>query len=174
MPHGTTGTGPPARHVKAWASAAEKRSLATRPSLLKEGRSNWRALNDDPIFQTLLARELCETRAPELTLAYKNLVWMAPGFRQVSRQGRPRLTNQVCALFVVRNKGSLVDGHPQMLPKALVVYAEYGGTRQVFAVPTDVQDASAFAGAIAQSNSGIWVTRPPGRTPREASPASSS
>lgn len=161
MPRRATDAIPSARHVRAWAGAAEKRSLAALPPLLKEGRANWRAANDDPVFQTCLAQELCDTRSVDMTPAYKNLVWMVPGFRQVTRQEHSHLTRQVCVLFVVRGKGSVAEGGPQMLPKALMVYAEHGGTRKVFAVPTDVQDASAFAGATAHTDSGVWVSRSP-------------
>jgi hypothetical protein len=86
---------------------------------------------------------------------------MVPGFRQVTRLKRRHLTKQVCVLFVVRDKGSVAEGRPQMLPKALMIYAEHGGTRKVFSVPTDVQDASAFAAAKAHTSSGVWVSRSP-------------
>ncbi|WP_374562405.1 hypothetical protein [Ideonella sp.] len=149
------------RHVEAWASAAERRSLDVPPAMLKEGRANWRAVKVDPAFQARLAQELCDTRSAELTTAFKNLVWMVPGFRQFTRQGRHVLTNRVGVVFVVRSKGSVAPGHPQMLPASLLVYADHGGARKIFAVPTDVQDASLFASATAQTNSGIWVRRPP-------------
>lgn len=163
MPRRAAEISPLLRQVNAWSSVTEKRSLAVPAALRKEGRANWRAVKDDPVFQTRLAQELCDTRAAELTHAYSNLVWMVPGFRQVTRHGNHHLKNQVCALFVVRDKGSVADGHPQMLPVVLLLYADHGGARKIFAVPTDVQDASLFAGARAHTDSGIWVSRPPWR-----------
>jgi len=149
------------RHARQWAGATEKRSLAMPQALLKQGRDNWRALKANPALQASLAQELCDTRAPELTLGYRNLVWMVPGFRQSTRKDRRRLTNQVCVLFVVRNKGSLPDGHTQMLPVSLLIYADHGGSRKIFAVPTDVQDSADFACATAHADSGVWVSRAP-------------
>lgn len=164
MPDKAADAGPRARRFKAWARATEQRSLTMPAALLETGRANWQAVEGDPAFQTRLAQELCDTRAPELTLAYRNLVWMLPGFRQATRKGRRQLTEQVCVLFVVRNKGSVADKHPQALPEQLLVYADWDGSRKLFAVPTDVQDATAFAGAKAHgAGAGVWIERPPWR-----------
>lgn len=146
-------------YVRQWAAEVERRSLAAPADLLRQGRSNWRSIADDPAAQARLAKELCVTRSPELTLAYRNLVWLLPGFRQVTRAGRRKLTSEICVVLVVRNKGSVPDGHRQHLPAALLTYAAHDGERKLFAVPTDVQDAAEFATATAHSDSGVWVRR---------------
>lgn len=142
-----------------WADRVEQRSLVVPKPLLKLGQAHWRAAKADLHFHAQLVREACETRAPELTLAYRNLVWMVPGFRQRERAGKLRLTGELCVVFVVRDKGSVASEAKEALPRWLTTYADRDGERQLFAIPTDVQDVTAFHQAAAHTRSGVWVHR---------------
>lgn len=144
-----------------WASGMERRSLASPGALVKQGRAHWQATKADRQLQARLAREICETRAADLTLAYRNLVWVVAGFRKRRSGASHRMTNELCVVFVVRRKGSVDPAHAQCLPRWLLTYAEHEGQRKLFAVPTDVQDVRDYSCGTAQARSGIWVDRPP-------------
>lgn len=108
-------------------------------------------------FLVELAREITLTRGAELTLAYRNLVWVVPGFRKKQRADKARITSEVCVIFVVRRKGSIEAGDPQHLPRWLITFADRHGERKPYALPTDVQDAALYHGAGAHSDSAVWV-----------------
>jgi hypothetical protein len=146
---------PPSR--TAWSARTEAQSLALPADLLRQARANTRKAATDVAFLAGLAREIALTRGAELTLAYRNLVWVLPGFRKRQQAGRTRIDNLVCVVFVVKRKGGVAPGAEQHLPAWLLTFADREGERQVFALPTDVQDAADFHGAQVQSDSGVWV-----------------
>jgi hypothetical protein len=156
-----TGTGHPRSHRApsraAWCSRAEEHSLATSTALLREARANTRRVVTNPGFLAALAREVALARGPELTLAYRNLVSMMPGFRKKQGARGTRVTSELCVVFVVRRKTGIASEHPQHLPRWLITFAEHEGVRKPFALPTDVQDAGGFCGARAHSASAVWV-----------------
>lgn len=144
----------------AWSQRTERRSLALDPALLREARANTRAVRDDVAFLATLAREITLTRGPELTLAFRSLVWVLPGFRTRRGARGRRVTSELCIVFVVRRKRPLAAGAPQHLPRWLVTFAEHAGVRKPFALPTDVQEATDYHQARAHGDSGVWVQRP--------------
>lgn len=107
-----------------------------------------------------LARELAVTRCAELTRAYRSLVWVSPGFRR-RRGGRrgQRVLGEVCVVLVVRRKRVIPAGSRDCLPRWLLVYAERGGVRLPFALPTDVQEAADYRAAVAHADNGVWLQR---------------
>ena len=154
----------------AWARRTEAQSLKLPAALLKEARANTRAAAGDVGFLATLAREVALSRGHELTLAFGNLVWVLPGFRKkrvlwraddprvdAKAAPRPRITSELCVVFVVRRKGSVAEGHAQHLPRWLITFAERHGQRMPFALPTDVQDASEFHAARAHAQSAVSV-----------------
>lgn len=149
---------PPSR--TAWSSRVEARSLEVTPLLMAEAIANTGRIAGDVAFLAGLAREVAQTRAAELTRAYRQLVWVLPGFRRKQRDGRTVASNEVCVIFVVRRKAVMDPEHAQHLPRWLVTFAEHEGRRQPFALPTDVQDASGYAGATAHTAHGVWTRRP--------------
>lgn len=110
--------------------------------------------------QIQLAREVVITRAAELTLAYRNLVMVTAGFRsRRASSGLHEVHDEVCILFVVKRKwsdpGQAVRG--QVLPRHLLTFGNVDGQRVLFAVPTDVQPARWFVGAVARADSAVAV-----------------
>jgi hypothetical protein len=140
-----------------WSRRVESQSLAPPDELLREARANTRREAGDVVFLAALAREIALARGAELTLAYRNLVLVLPGFRKKLRAGRSRVTGEVCVVFVVRRKGGVEAGHPQHLPAWLITFADRNGVRRPYALPTDVQDAADYHGATAHSDSAVWV-----------------
>ncbi len=149
--------GPKAPSRAAWSGRAEQHALTLPAALLREARANTRQVASSPAFLAALAREVALTRGPELTLAYRNLVSVMPGFRKKQGARGPRVTSDCCVLFIVRRKGDMDPDNPQHLPRWLVTFAEHDGVRKPFALPTDVQDAGSFHGARAHADSGVWV-----------------
>ena len=147
------------RSRAAWSRRVESQSLTIPAALLREARANTKHVSKDVAFLWALAREIALTRGRELTLAHRSLVWMMPGFR--TRQGArgARVTSELCIVFVVRRKRTLDPRSPEHLPRSLITYAEHGGRRQPFAIPTDVQDVSAYHRAFAQADGAVWTDR---------------
>lgn len=148
----------------AWATRAERTALELHPSLLREARANSRALGCDLPFLMGLAREVALARGPELTLAYKNVVMVQPGFKKRRRRGVEQLTRTPCVIFVVRKKltvDTAARDPAQHLPPWLVAFADHGGRRLPFALPTDVQPQTLFKSARAHGGGSVWL-QPPG------------
>ena len=126
---------------------------------MREARANTRRVAGDVSFLWTIAREITLTRGPELTLAYRSVVWVMPGFR--TRQGArgTRVTSELCIVFVVRHKRSLDPQAPEHLPRWLLTFADHEGHREPFAIPTDVQDASTYHRALAQVDGAVWTDR---------------
>lgn len=161
-PAGVTST--PAQQRRDWSARTEQSSLRLSPTLLAQAQANSRALQDTSLL-ALLANELALTRGPELTLAYRSVVMVSAGFKKTQHRGSHRLTLAPCVVFIVRRKwsaGQTDAGHAQHLPRWLVAYAEHGGERQPFALLTDVQEETAFSGALAHGHGATW-TEPPDR-----------
>jgi len=134
------------------------------PGLLEQAQANSRTLTD-AAFLMGLAREIALARGPELTLAYRSVVMVQPGFRK-SREAdvEHSLQREPCVIFVVRRKwlgGQHAAGDAQCLPRWLVTFAEHDGQRLPFALATDVQEASGFSGAQAHGAAAMWL-QPPG------------
>ncbi|BFO55386.1 hypothetical protein [Acidovorax sacchari] len=113
--------------------------------------------------QMQLAREIVTTRAAELCLAYRNLIMVTAGLR--SRQGRngwQEVHDETCILLVVKRKwrSSIPEARGQMLPRHLLTFGDVDGQRVLLAIPTDVQPARWFAGAVARSASAVNVEDP--------------
>jgi hypothetical protein len=107
-----------------------------------------------------LVQEIIATRTPELTLAYRNVVMLAAGFK-ASRDanGIEHLHPVPCVIFVVKHKWlSDHDGPPQqLLPARLLTYGTVAGKQQLYAIPTDVQLAQGFIGGRAFADSCVSI-----------------
>jgi hypothetical protein len=152
---------PPSRN---WARDTEAQSLALHPAVLEQAIENSRTLADDATRMEL-AREIVLARGPELTLAYRSVVMVQPGYRKTrGEDGREQLTREPCVVFVVRRKWApsrTAQGDRQCLPQWLITFADHAGQRLPFAVPTDVQEMAGFRGARAHGPGSVWV-EPPG------------
>jgi hypothetical protein len=80
-----------ARHE--WSRRVERSALELHPGLLAEARANSRKLAD-LAFLLGLAREIALARGPELTLAYRNVVMVQPGFKKERQGDRDQLTRE--------------------------------------------------------------------------------
>ncbi|MGS0758617.1 hypothetical protein ACVBEH_30145, partial [Roseateles sp. GG27B] len=83
------------------------------------------------------------------------VVMVSAGFKKTQHQGTHRLTLAPCVVFIVRRKWTAEQtdaSHAQHLPRWLVVYAEHNSERRPFALPTDVQEETAFIDAVAQGH----------------------
>ncbi|WP_020424807.1 hypothetical protein [Paracidovorax oryzae] len=113
--------------------------------------------------QMQLAREIVTTRAAELCLAYRNLIMVTAGLRsRLGRNGRQEVHDETCILLVVKRKwrSSIPEARGQMLPRHLLTFGDVDGQRVLLAIPTDVQPARWFAGAVARGASAINVEDP--------------
>jgi len=125
---------------RAWSAHAERLALDGRAPQLSEAKRNYRLI-DDRALKLQLAREIAQTRAPELTLGYRNLVGVVAGFKRKSNKlGKAALTREPCVIFIVRSKWrSKTTGGDQRLPSHVTAFADWQGRRRMVAVPTDVQ-----------------------------------
>jgi len=114
-----------------------------RKKLLDQARRNAEEAASDPGFLFALADEVARTRRAELVRAYRAVVGVMPGFGNTRATSRRPAADDArpCVIFVVRRKRAMPSGHAQHLPRWLVTYADRGGRRLPFALPTDVQDA---------------------------------
>lgn len=123
-----------------------------------------------PAAGMALVREIVETRAAELTLAYRNVVMVTAGYRtRADANGHEHLHPEPCVIFVVRRKWARpVDGPaPQCLPARLLVHGGSGRARRLYAVPTDVQPADGWIGARVHASACVRLddADPPFRLP---------
>jgi len=153
-------TAAPSSATRAWARSAEQASLNPPAADLTAALRAFKALRD-PALQMRLAREAARTRAAELTLAYRNVVMVCAGYkRKRTRNGQERRQPLPCIVFVVRQKwppGSRGPTDAQHLPAGLLTYADIEGQRVLVAIPTDVQDASAYAGARSEARRAVYL-----------------
>jgi hypothetical protein len=103
---------------------------------------------------------VAQTRGAELTLAYRNVVAVAAGFRRRRTAEGSQLGRTPCVVFIVKRKldqQALPTSDPQHLPRWLLTHTELDGQRVVVALPTDVQRADGFSGAQAHARQGgVW------------------
>lgn len=147
-----------ANERRTWSRHTEASALRAHDPLLDEATRAFDRL--DPALKLTLAREIALTRGPELTLAYRNLVMVASGFRvRRTDAGIEARTAEACVLFVVRTKShpDRIRDPRQILPARLLAHATVDGVRTLVAVPTDVQHERAYAGATPQSDCSITV-----------------
>lgn len=141
-----------------WAAAAEAASLDLPLATLRQARLAFRKLA--PGAQLRLAQEAAEARGPDFTRAIRNVVALTAGLKRCKdRQGRERLLEQPCVIFIVRNKWSASGAGPaaQQLPHELLSHADVDGQRVLCAIPTDVQTAEPLAQVRVQARTGVDV-----------------
>ena len=131
----------------------ERASITIRDTEMDAAIARFAGLAD--IAQQMsLALEIASTRQAELTIAYRNVVSVAAGFRQ---HGDAQLTLEPCVIFVVRKKWLARRRVQQALPRHLLTYADLGGVRKVVAVPTDVQVEPLYLHIRPQGASAVTV-----------------
>ena len=99
--------------------------------------------------QMSVVREVVVTRAAELVRAYRNVIDVGYGFRR-RRSQRLRghqIVRTPCVRFIVKRKWAkgAEDNPEAKIPARLFAYCCVGRERRLCAVPTDVEDARAFA-----------------------------
>lgn len=132
-------------------------ALRTDDALLSEARANSEAASQDVAFLFGLAREICRTRAPELLGANRDVVTLAPGFRQRGTGAARAVTSEVCIVLVVREKRALPVESPARLPSWLVTFADRGAVRLPFAIPIDVQDSRSYHRSVPHGDRRVSV-----------------
>ena len=149
---------------RAWSRRVEQDSLRHSDQTIKAARKVWRSLKGDT-RRFDLVDEVALDRGPELTLAYRNVILVAAGFRRTtSNVGRSVLTKQPCVVFVVKAKwlsdlGREVD--PQRLPSCLLAHVSLDGRRVRCAVPTDVQAQDSYLETRSMGNSILRIGNGP-------------
>ena len=147
----------------AWSRAMEARALQVPGDQLKGAIANWHHMGDQA-QQLALVRENAQTRGPELTLAYRNVVHVTSGYRKRrSRSGAERLVAEPCVVFVVRKKwaqGERAADDLQRLPAHLMAWASIDGQRVLCALPTDVQPEADLFGVRPRGASMGWTDEP--------------
>jgi hypothetical protein len=149
---------------RSWSVATEHYSMAHPQRLMDDAIAAYAAI-DDAGVQLQLADEIAVTRGPELTLAYRNVVMVAAGYRTCRDPVAPavdgeRVVRQPCVLFIVRRKwkkSARVRDVLQRLPPRLLAFVDWQGRRLLCAVPTDVQVQSGFEGATVMGNRALHV-----------------
>lgn len=136
-----------------WMALIEAGTRRWVPGNLKEASRAFDRLLT-PAQQLAVVREVVETRAVELALAYRNVIDVSFGYRRrrTGRPGRYRIVRTPCVRFIVRDKWtSRGEERPGWkIPERLFAYCWVDGERRLCAVPTDVEDARAYAGIRAQ------------------------
>lgn len=150
-------TGANLRH---WMALTEMSTRCWIPGDLKQASRVFDHLLT-PAKQMSVVREVVETRAAELVRAYRNVIDVGFGYRRrrSQRSGGYQIVRTPCVRFVVRRKwaGRTEEDPERKIPERLFAYCWVGGERRLCAVPTDVEDARAFAVPRSQAG-GIEVT----------------
>lgn len=145
-----------------WLRAVETASTQRSHPQELEAADRFEALTSSALKMALV-REIVATRASELTLAYRNVVMVAAGYKsRCSPSGIHELYPEPCVIFVVKRKwapGSKGQAG-QLLPQRLLTIAGTQGDRKLYAVPTDVQPARWFYGGAARAASCVLVDDP--------------
>jgi len=160
--------GRPGAARAAWVRGTEAASLQRNTALEQAAAQRWAAL-ELPSQRMALVREIVATRAPELTLAYRNVVAVVAGYKaREGASGAEELHPEPCVIFITKRKwkpGQAGDPE-QRLPTQLLTYgpapAQPGQApgRCMYAVPTDVQLAARHAGARARASAAVRVSDP--------------
>jgi hypothetical protein len=149
-----------------WLQQTEAASLRRDGSIEAAAARRWDALGS-PALRMALVREIVATRAAELTLAYRNVVSLAAGFRtRRAADGTEELHPEPCVIFMTKLKWDPgeVGEAAQRLPKALLTFGPdptapaNSPARVCYAVPTDVQLAQRLAGARAHARASVKVS----------------
>lgn len=147
---------------RAWARSTEQASLAQQGLDIAAARRQFRQL--DAAAQFALAREIALCRAAELTLAYRNLVMVAAGYKYKRRSdGGERRLALPCVVLVVKAKWSPAEEQRhrddlQRLPAELLVFETLADGRRVLcAMPTDVRLEAHYSGAQAHTDRAVAV-----------------
>ena len=155
------------KKTRAWSRRVESDSLRHSELAMKAALKNWRALKGD-LRQFELVDEVAQDRGPELTLAYRNVIMLAAGFRRrTTRNGRPLRTREPCVVFVVETKWADEQNHEgdlQKIPRYLLAHATVDGVRVRCAVPTDVQPQASFQDVQTRGNAILMVGSGPDAT----------
>ena len=135
-----------------WTRLTEEASLRRTDPGLAEATRRWDEL---PVAARMaLAREIAEVRGRELTLAYRNVVAVAAGFRaRLNERGEEELHPQPCVVFVVKRKwrAGRDEDPAQRLPDRMLTYgpAPRGGeTRVRYAAPEAAAGGEAGAAIV--------------------------
>lgn len=150
------------RPRREWLRDVESASLTRRHPEEAEAAARFDAL-ESPSRKMALVREIVATRAAELTLAYRNVVMVTAGFKsRRSADGVDEVHPRPCVIFVVKRKWAPDAEGPreQALPSRLLCFGGDGAERRLYAVPTDVQLAAEFHGAVARTASCVLVDDP--------------
>jgi hypothetical protein len=154
---GSTTRGASLRH---WMALTEASTRSWAPGDIKQARRVFDHLLT-PAEQMSVVREVVETRATELVRAYRNIIDVGFGFRRRRRRrsGEYQIVTTPCVHFVVKRKWAAgTEESPEgKIPERLFAYCWIGRERRLCAVPTDVEDARAFAMALPQTDN-IEVT----------------
>ena len=148
---------------RAWSRRVEAASLSSREAV-PAGAVRQFDRDLTAAEQMQLVREIVDTRAAELTLAFRNVVMVLAGQKLRSRcDGREQLLRKPCVVLVVRDKWDRTrdaSAGAQLIPRRLLTYATVSGRRVLCAVPTDVQREQGFYGASPQSERAIYADDP--------------
>ena len=139
---------------RAWVNLTESGTRAWTPGDLGTASSVFESL--PPEAQLAIAQEVVETRGGELSRAYPGVIDISFGFRRrrKGRRGRYGVVPMVCVRFMVKRKRPRREvAETVRIPSHLFTYCQVGSDRRLCAVPTDVEEASTFAGARAQADS---------------------
>lgn len=147
---------------RAWSRSTEQASLAQQGHDTAAARRQFRQL--DAAAQFGLVREIALCRGAELTLAYRNLVMVAAGYKYKQRpDGGERRLALPCVVLVVKAKWSASEdqqrrGDLQRLPSELLAFVTRADGRRVLcAVPTDVRLDTHYSGAQAHTDRAVAV-----------------
>jgi hypothetical protein len=145
---------------RSWVRAVEDASLERSHPNIKDAATRFDALGS-PSKQMALVREVVEVRARELTLAYRNVVMVAAGYKsRTSAKGLDEVRPEPCVIFIVKRKWanrSATAETAQTLPQRLLTFGGNDDERMLYAVPTDVQEAQRYFGGVARSGNCVRV-----------------
>lgn len=117
-----------------------------------------------PVAQQMaMARKLAQEHGAALKLAHEGLTTVAAGYRaQRDVNGRAMVYPEPCVILGVRQKWDSPQAGPpaQRLPRLLILHRAHNGKPEPYAVPTDVQPADWFHGAVARTSGSVWVDEP--------------
>lgn len=137
-----------------WMNEVESRTLKEEPDNRKDAVREYNSLSYEEQLQ--LAEEVVATRSAELCRAHRNVIAVYFGSgRKHDREGIERVDNRPSVIFMVKRKwGRRHNGNPdEQLPKHIFTYHGSMKKRRLVAIPTDVEDSSAYYDIDAQAQS---------------------
>lgn len=147
------------------AAEARKRRDEIERNRLETARNVWDKLPAKE--QQRVIKELVESRAAEMRLAYPHVLGVGYGSRARRIRGQRRLTDERCVVFMVSQKwkkGSRLERSKTAVPRHLLSYCDLRGRRRLCAVPTDIESARDYrdVGACAGGSGYLGVYVPGG------------